>query len=184
VFKQKLWCGLTRWLACEWYLDRLSTRLVGVVSWGKIASSCMVVRAIVFSRWQLCCSSAAALFGQLLLQQGGWIQFWMLPSVPEISSGINLLPCFGRLVWHSTPSLSLYASPYFFWVQEAPLGGWLVGPSLLSAFAALWCVTESLAESSVPCHTPDSSALRDQLFAPPVFSRVGSLFHPHLQCRC
>jgi hypothetical protein len=67
----------------------------------------------------------------------------MLPFVPEIDSKIHLLPCFGRLVCCSTPSLSLYAFPDICWVLMAPLGGWLVGPAPFSAFAALWHITES-----------------------------------------
>jgi hypothetical protein len=108
---------------------------------------------MVFSRWQLCCSSAE-LFGQLLPQQGGTIQFWMLPSVPEIISRIYILPCFGRLVCRSAPALSLYAIPNICWVLVAPLGSCLVGLYLFSAFA-LWITTES-------------SALRAQFLAPPL----------------
>jgi hypothetical protein len=107
------------------------------------ASSCKVVKAVVFIRQQLCCSSVAVLFGQLLPQQGGAIQFWMLFSVPEISSGIHLQPCFGRLVYWSTPSFSLYPSADLCWVPADLLGNWFVGPPLLWAFASLWSVTES-----------------------------------------
>jgi hypothetical protein len=68
---------------------------------------------------------------------------WMLPSVPEIGSGIHLLPCFGWLVCRSASSLSLYASPNLLGAHGS--SRWLVcppGPS--SAFAALWHITESL----------------------------------------
>jgi hypothetical protein len=51
-------------------------------------------------------------------------------------------------------------------VLAAPLGGWLVSPPPLSAFAALWQVIES-SVLGVPCHAPDSSAVRDQLFTLP-----------------
>jgi hypothetical protein len=53
--------------------------LVAIVKWGKSASLCRVVRAVVFTAWQLHWPSAAVLFGQLLTQQGGEIQFWILP---------------------------------------------------------------------------------------------------------
>jgi hypothetical protein len=71
------------WLVSRiWFL--LSTGLVAIGWWHKSASLCKVVRAVVvFTRQQLCCPSAATLFGQLLPQQGGAIQFRMLPSVPQ-----------------------------------------------------------------------------------------------------
>jgi hypothetical protein len=116
------------------------------------------------------------------LHQGGAIQFWMLPSVPEISSSIHLLPCLGRLLCHPTtccqslcfywsllsagvssrrlvfcfnPSLSLYASPNLWWVPAAPLHYWLVTPPLLSDFSAL-CTCHWMfgSESSTPCPHP------------------------------
>jgi hypothetical protein len=68
----------------------------------------------------------------------------MLLSVPEISSRIYLLLCFGRLVCCSALSLCLYASPDLCCVPVAPLGGWLFGPPHLSAFVASWQITASL----------------------------------------
>jgi hypothetical protein len=134
-------------------LDLLSTRLVGgLAEWGKTDSSWRELRA-VFCRWQLCCSSAAALFGQLLPQH-----FWMLHSVPEISSVIHLLPCFGGLACRPAPAYSFCCFMAHHW--------------------------EFSTESLVLCHTPESSAVRDHLFAPPPFSSAGSAFHPHLQCGC
>jgi hypothetical protein len=123
------------WLMSSiWFL--LTTRLVGIVRWGKTASLYRVVRAVFISQ-QPCCPSAAALFGQLLPQQCEAIPFWMLPSVPEISSRIYHLSFFGRLACHSTPALSLYASPSLYWVLAAPLGGWLVTLVLFLAFGVL-----------------------------------------------
>jgi hypothetical protein len=55
-----------------WFL--LSTRLVRIVKCGKTASSCRVVRAVVFTREQLHSPPAAALFGHLLTQQGRAVQ--------------------------------------------------------------------------------------------------------------
>jgi hypothetical protein len=110
----------------------------------------------------------------------------LLPDpFPESSSGINLLPCCGRLVYHSIPSLSPYASPNFCWVPAAPLGSWLVGMPQFSVFVALWHIPESVAlRTFVPCHTPDSSEVRDQLFVPPMFSWAHSEFHTYLLCQC
>jgi hypothetical protein len=39
-------------------------------------------------------------------------------------------------------------------------------------------------ESSAPRSTPESSAWRVWLLAPPPFSGAGSVFHSHLQCWC
>jgi hypothetical protein len=61
--------------------------------------------------------------------------------VPEFRSQFHLLKCFGRLVCHSTPSLSLYASLNLSWVPTAPLSGWHVCLPPFTAFAALWHVT-------------------------------------------
>jgi hypothetical protein len=138
VFKQKLWYGLTRWLACTWYLDVLSTRLVVVLTWGKIASSCRVVRAVC-SRLQLCCSSAAALLGQLLTQQGGQFSFEYCPLSQR--SAVDPSPA---LLWVldccSTPSFSIYVSPDFCWVWVAPLGGSLVSPFFSLHLIFLWLI--------------------------------------------
>jgi hypothetical protein len=90
----------------------LSTGLVAIVRWGKSTSSCSVVRAVVFTKWQLRCPSAATLFGQLLLQQGGAIRFEWCPLSHKISSGIYHLPHFGRLA--CDPSL-ISASPCLLW---------------------------------------------------------------------
>jgi hypothetical protein len=122
MFKQKLWCGLTRLLACEWYLDLLCTRLVGIVRWGKTASSCKVVRVIVFSRWQLCCPSAAAVFGQLLSTKVGQFSFECCPLSQR--SGLASTSC---LVWGGCsvippPAVSLCAFTDLCWVLEFPLG--------------------------------------------------------------
>jgi hypothetical protein len=186
VFKQKLWCGLTRWLACEWRMDFLSIRLVGVLRWGKTASSCRVVRAVVLSWQQLFCTSAEALFGQFLPHQGGVIQFWVLPSVPETSSGSTTCPALGGypvitlpisvfvlllisaeccwLLWEINLSLCLLAQPLS--LSRALLGGssssmWLafLPGSVLSLCSFMVCHWEFSTECSSPCPTPDTSAL-------------------------
>jgi hypothetical protein len=156
----------------------------------------MVVRAVVFTRQQLCCPSTAVLFGQLLLQQGGAIQFWMLPSIPENSSRIHLLPHFGRLACRPTPALSFCAFSDVCWVLVAPLRGWFVTSLPLSAFMPLlisagswWLLWELVAP---PCSRPlllcawatESLTLRVQLLAPSLFPREGSAFHPYLHCQC
>jgi hypothetical protein len=184
------------WLVSTiWFL--LSTTLVGIVRWGMTASSCKMVKAVVFTRKQLCCPSAAALFGQLLPQWGGAVQFWMLPSVPEIVSGIHHLHCFGRLAYCPTSSLRLCAFSDLCWVLEAPLGSWFVIPLLLSAFMPLLSLLGAGGSSgnlafcpactlSLCCFTPISS-LRvscwefGSLFP---FSRADSAVHPHLCCWC
>jgi hypothetical protein len=51
-----------------------------------------------------------------------------------------------------------------------------------TSILSLWCFVahhwEFSAESSVPLHTSDSSAVRDRRFYSPPLSRVGSVFHP------
>jgi hypothetical protein len=171
VFKWKLWCSLTRWLAYEWYLDLLSIRLVEVERWGKTASSCRAVRA-VFSRWQMWCSSAAALFGQLLPQPSGEIQFWMLPSVVEIGSRIHLLPCFGRLV-----SLSYPLCLFQYLLGAGGSSRWLVCQPTFAL--SLCCVMACLRVQ----HWKLSSLLHPWQFSnvSPPFSMVGSVsLHPIL----
>jgi hypothetical protein len=112
-----------------------------------VRSDCQLVQggqSYCFTKCPLHCPLTAALFGQLLPQQGGAIQFRMLPSVPEISSGIYHLPCFGRLACCLNPALSLCAFPDLCWVLVAPLGGWLVTALPLSAFMpfsiSAWCM--------------------------------------------
>jgi hypothetical protein len=171
AYKQKLWCGLTRWLACEWYLVLLSTRLVGIVRWGKTTNLCWVVRPVVFIRLrQLCCPSAAALFGQLLPQQGQFT-FECCPLSKRSTLGSTSCPA---------------------------LGGWPVTPFSLSAFllflisAECWQLLWEVGLSSCTCSQPlllyvcitESLALRVWLLASPPFSRAGSAFHPHLHCWC
>jgi hypothetical protein len=65
---------------CDWLVSSISFLLsTGLVASGRrdnSASSCRVVRAVgVFTRLPLCCPSAETLFGQLLPQQDGPIQF-------------------------------------------------------------------------------------------------------------
>jgi hypothetical protein len=94
--------------------------------------------------------------------------FEYCPLSQEISSGIHHLPHFRRVACCSAPILSLCASPNLWSVLMAPLEGWLVTPSPLSAFLLYpYSFTESL-------------TLRVQLFAPSPFSRAGSVPLPRL----
>jgi hypothetical protein len=102
----------------------------------------------------------------------------MLPSVPEISSRIHFLPCFRRLACHPTPTLSLCASSDLCWVLAAPLCSWLVGQPPLSAFAALWCITESPALITQLLAPPLTVQHQEISFCPTPFSRVGSVTPP------
>jgi hypothetical protein len=102
----------------------------------------------------------------------------MLPSVLEVGSGINLLPCFGRLVCCFPPYLSLNASPDLCWGAGGS-SSWLICCPIpaLSLCCFMGHHRGFNAKSSIPCHTPDNSAVRDQLFASPLFSRAASVFH-------
>jgi hypothetical protein len=100
----------------------------------------------------------------------------MLPPVLEIKSRSYLLPWFGKLFCHSAASLSLYASQDLCCMPAALLSRWLVGPPLLSVFAALW-------------HITNCSVLRIWFLAPPLTVQqweICSLPHPcspgHGQC--
>jgi hypothetical protein len=103
----------------------------------KSSNLCSIIRAVVFTTWWVHCPSAVALFGQLLLQQGRAISFKCCPLSHEVIFRFHHLPHFGRLACHPTPALTLCASPNLCWVLKAPLGGWLITPFPLSAFAAL-----------------------------------------------
>jgi hypothetical protein len=115
-----------------------------------------MVRAVVFNRQQVCCPSAATLIGQLLPQQGGPIQFWMLPLprkiVPEFST------CSALGGWPVAPpqlSAFVHLQPLL-GASLPPLGGWFVTPLLLLASVAQLAFPhwEFGTESSVPCSTP------------------------------
>jgi hypothetical protein len=115
----------------------LPTRLVGIVRWSKTPSSSRVVRA-VFIWQQLGCPSMAALFVQYLPQQGGAILFWMLPSVPEITSGSTICPALRS--WPIVPS---HSQPLCFSCSLLGAGGYFglfachPTPALLSDFIPL-----------------------------------------------
>jgi hypothetical protein len=113
-----------------------------------------VVSVVVFSRQQLCCSSAAALVSSFPSKVG---QF-----------SFECCPLSQRSVLGSPPA--------FFWslLDASGSSRWLACcPTLLSAFAALWCITESL-------------VLRVQFLAPTLTVQkweIYSLLHPLLQGR-
>jgi hypothetical protein len=143
-------------LSCEVRLD------FQVIQGGHSSCFQQVAAVLFFS-----CSS-----GQFLPQQGGAIQFWMLPSIPEINSGIHLRPstlCLSQSLQDARSSSRQLVC------QPCPCSQLLMfyGVSL-----RVWCWHLG----SLP--TLDSSAVRNQLFAPPLFSRVGSEFHLHCWCSC
>jgi hypothetical protein len=109
------------WLVSSiWFF--LSTRLVSTGRQNEFDSSYRVGRAVVFTRQQLHCPSVSSLFGQLLCQQGGAIQFWMLPLSHEITSGTHHLLHFGRVA--CCPTLLDASLP--------PLGVWFVTPAFVA----------------------------------------------------
>jgi hypothetical protein len=100
--------------------------LVATGRWCKSACSCRVVRAVVFTRQQLCCPSAATLVSSSLSKVGQF-SFAYCPLSHEFSSGmVGLLPhtcsqplclfspllgassSFGWLAYHPKPAPSLY----------------------------------------------------------------------------
>jgi hypothetical protein len=123
-----------------------------------------VVRVVaVFSRWQLCCPTAL----NLVISSPSKVEqfsFEYCPLSHETSSKIYLLPHFGRLACCPSPALSLCASLNLCSVLAAPLGGWLVAPSLTLSLCC-FSFTESL-------------ALRCQLLGQLPFSVAGSVSTP------
>jgi hypothetical protein len=85
---------------------------IGVVRWGKISSSCRVVR-VVFSRRQLGCSSATTLFGQLLL------------PARLSNSALNAALCPGYWLWDPPTAL--------LWEVNFPFLAFRTLPPLLGA---------------------------------------------------
>jgi hypothetical protein len=90
--------------------------------------------AVVFTRQQLHCPTAATLFGQLLSQQGWAIQIWVLPQSQETSLEIHTIP-----FWEVDLSPHPYSQPLclpspLLGASWAPLGGWFVTPPQLSVF--------------------------------------------------
>jgi hypothetical protein len=97
---------------CVWLVSiilfLLSTRHIAIGNWGNYVSSHRLVRAVVvITKWQKPCPPGTILFGWLLPQLGGAIQFWVLPSVP----GEQLQDPTPGLLWrsacHPTPTLIL-----------------------------------------------------------------------------
>jgi hypothetical protein len=142
AFKWKLWCGLTRWLACEWYLVLLSKRLVGNVRWGKVRQPAHTGQSkLLFPPHSSC----------VALQ----LQLCFVGSSPRQVGQFSFECCL----------LSQKSAPGF--TPCPPLGGWPVVPPSLSAFAVLCTHHWKFGtKNSDPCPTPASSALRVWLLAP------------------
>jgi hypothetical protein len=84
----------------------------------------------------------------------------MLSSVPEISSGIHYLPCFGKLACHPTPALSLCVFSDLCWILAALLGGWLVTLLLFSPLCLTWLLLGAGCSSGrLACHPAPTLSL-------------------------
>jgi hypothetical protein len=145
-----------------------------------------------FNRCQLCCPSAAALFGELLPQHGRtiWLNAALCsrdqlrdppsavlggwPVVPPLLSAFVLF-LISDECWWLLWEVNLLPHSLFqtLCLSQSLLGacgsswGLAYRPSLLSAFAALSaCHGEFSSDSLGPYHNSDSSALRVHLFAP------------------
>jgi hypothetical protein len=130
----------------------LSTRLVGILRWGKTASSCRWSKLLFSSS-----GSCVALQLQLCLvsyspRKVEQFSFECCPLSQRSALGSTTYPAL-RLACHPTPTLSLCASPDL-WVLVAPLGGWLVTTHPFQPLLLFLYFTES-------------SALRVQLLTPP-----------------
>jgi hypothetical protein len=134
---------LDDWLVVSiWFL--LSTGLAVIGRWCNSASLCRVVRAVVFTRQQLCCPTAATVLCQLLPQQGWGTQFWMLPSVPWGQLWDPHLPWFGRLACCPSSALSLHC---FTCIHSLRIWHWEFG--FLTHFHSLGQVQHSTPTSAV-----------------------------------
>jgi hypothetical protein len=142
--------------------------IVAIGRWGKSASSYRVVRAVspggkcIALQLQFCLVSSSP-------SKVGQFSFECCPLSHKISSKIHHLPHFGRLSCCPIP-LSAFVPLQPLLGIVAPVGGWLVTLSLLSAFAAL------------PAFIHWEFGTESWLFAPPPFSGKGSVFHPHFHC--
>jgi hypothetical protein len=140
----------------------ISTGLVAIGRWGKSASSCRVVRALVFTRW-LC----VALQLQLCLVNSSpskvvQFSFEYCPLSHKVSSEIHHLLIFGRLACRPTPTLSLCTFPDLCWGLEDSLRSWLVTPTLVLSLYCFTCIHSLRAQhwefSSLPHpHSPTSA---------------------------
>jgi hypothetical protein len=148
-------------LSSDWFL--LSTVLAIIERWGKSASLCRVIRAVVvFTRQQLhyspskvgqfsfeCCfcPTRSVLESTTYPSLGGWVV-----SLPPLSAFVPLLTSDGcyQLLWE------VGLTPHS-WAQSLLLYPW------------------SFTESSV---------LRVWFLAPTLLFGTGAAFHPHLHCQC
>jgi hypothetical protein len=171
AYKQKLWCGLTRWLACEWYLVLLSIGLVAIGRWGNSARLCsqsccfqQVAAALPFSCSSVWSAPPSSKLGQF--------SFECCPLSHKIHPGIHHLSCFGRLACCPVPTLTFCASHDLCWMLVAPLGG--VGlsshphsqPLLLylnlfteSSALRVWLLAPPHSPGQVQCSTPSLPAV-------------------------
>jgi hypothetical protein len=144
----------------------MSTRLVGILRWGKTVSLRKVVRTVVFSRQQLYCLSAAALFGSAP------------PPARWGNSVLNAALCPRDQLWDPPPALlwedGLLPQPHsqtlcFSWVLLG--AGSSSGKLVFCPVPALslWCFTGT--ESLAPCPTPVLWG-RFSILPPPLLSTV------------
>jgi hypothetical protein len=175
VFSPGDWLVSGIWTFCPQGLLELwgAVRLPAHAGWSELFSQ---AAAVFFSCSCVCSAPPLARWGNSVLNAAlcPGDRLWDPP--PALLWEVSLL---------LIPSFSLYACPNLCWVLVAPLGGWLVSLLLLSAFAALWSVT-------------DSSALRAQFLVTPQAVQqweINSLPLPHfpgwiqcssppLQCWC
>jgi hypothetical protein len=154
VFKQKLWCVLTRWLAVS-----------GIWTLVFFFSCCSVWSAPPPARWSNSVLNAALC---------PWDQFWDPPPALtwEVSLSLHSLSQPLCLSW------SLVGAD----TSSRRMAYWPAPAHSLCCFMAHLRVWHQRAPFLV---TPlDSSAVTDWLFVPPLFSRAGSAFSPHLWCWC
>jgi hypothetical protein len=112
----------------------------------------VVITVFVFTRWQLHCFQLQLCLVSSSPRKVGQFSFQCCPLSHEISSRIHHLPGFGKLVCHSTPTLSLCASPNICSVLVCLL--WEVGLLPHPCFQPLLLDLHYFTESLAPCPTP------------------------------
>jgi hypothetical protein len=112
---------------CNWDLRLLTASL-----------SKVILSVVVFTKQRLHCPTTATLSGQFLPQQVGAIQFWVTPVLPDYLSNPPW-PCFRRLAYCPTSTLSLFASPHLCSVIIQILWEFVCHPTWFLAFVP--CLT-------------------------------------------
>jgi hypothetical protein len=116
-----------------------------------MASSCKVVRAVVYTSQQLNALQLQFCLVSSSHSNVGQFSFECCPVPQKSAQESNTCPALGGWPMAPPPALSLYAFPDLCWMLAAPLTGWLVTLLPLSLALDHW---EFSTESLALCLTP------------------------------